>query len=79
MIRAAVATLTYLKAWESHPAVSDTHDLLFVIFHEVALAERSNSVEYRSYLRDESLVLYHPPLRRNSDAIHDVSHGLDTS
>ncbi len=63
MIRAAVTTLTYLKAWAPHPAAPDTHDLCSVILQAVHRAERSNSLEYQTYLRDKTLVVYDPPLR----------------
>ncbi len=63
MIRIAVSTLTYLKAWEPHLAAPDAHDLFGVLLRAVNQDERRNSIGYRNYLRDECLVLFDLPLR----------------
>ncbi len=63
MLRSASLTLTFLAAWEPHPAAPCTHDFMAILLQVVNKEARDNSTAYRNYVRDETLILYEPALR----------------
>ncbi len=62
-MRAAARTLMNLQSWTPHPAAPGTHDFLDIILHAVDQEALHNTAAYRTYLHDETLVMYCPALR----------------